>query len=178
VLVKHGGMAPEILRYAIPAVIILAVLAFRLRSMSRERPLKIERLWIIPALYLVIAGLTFARVPPHGLGWLYCLLGLGAGVALGWQRGKMMRITVDPATHEIFQRASPAAMLFILCLILVRTAARNADSLGGGMIHVDVLVVTDVLIAFALGLLTTQRIEMYLRARRLLGEARAGTVAA
>ena len=43
--------------------------------------------------------------------------------------------------------------------------------MGGAAWHVDVMAVTDILIAFALGLLTMQRVEMYLRAKRLLGEA-------
>jgi len=90
------------------------------------------------------------------------------GVALGWQRGRMMRISVDPETHEVSQRASPAAMLLILVLILVRTGARE---IAPGM-ALDVMTLTDVLVALALGLLATQRLEMWLRARKLLAAAR------
>ncbi|MES2989677.1 MAG: CcdC protein domain-containing protein [Pseudomonadota bacterium] len=160
------------LSYAIPAVIITIVLFFRLRSMSRERPLKIERLWIVPALYCVIAGITFWNLPPHGMVWLYCAIALAIGAAIGWQRGKMMRITVDPETHEISQKGSPAAILLLLGLIVLRSAARNAEALGIPGVHFDVIAMTDVLIALALGLLTATRVEMFLRARRLLAEAR------
>jgi len=155
-------------RLAIPVVILAIVMAFRLRRIGRERPLKIERLWIVPALYVVVAAVAYWAHPPVGLVWLWCLIALAAGVALGWQRGRMMRISVDPETHEVSQRASPAAMLLILVLILVRTGARE---LAPGM-ALDVMLLTDVLVAFALGLLATQRLEMWLRARKLLGEAR------
>lgn len=158
-------------RYAIPFAVIAVVMAFRLRSVGRARPLKIERLWIVPALYIVITTVTFWTHPPVGLAWLWCLVALAAGIGLGWQRGRMMRITVDPETHAISQRASPAALLLILGLIVVRSAARNAAQFGGPAL--DVMTVTDVLIAFALGLLATQRLEMWLRARRLLEAARA-----
>ena len=161
------------LSYVLPIVIVLMVLAFRWRGMARERPLKVERLWIVPAIYCLLAGITFARLPPHGLVWLWCALALAAGAAAGWWRGRMMRIAVDPETHALSQKGSPAAMLLILALIVIRSAARNADALGIPGVHVDVLSMTDVLIAFALGLLTAQRLEMFLRARRLLGEARA-----
>jgi hypothetical protein len=161
------------LSYAIPAVIICIVLVFRLRSMSRERPLKVERLWIVPALYCVIASVTFWSMPPSGLAiWLWCVVALVAGAGIGWWRGKMMRISVDPETHEIRQKGSAAAMILILALIAIRSGARNADALGIPGVHVDVMAMTDVLIALALGLLTAQRIEMFLRARRLLAEAR------
>lgn len=161
------------LSYIIPAVIICIVLAFRLRGMRRERPLKIERLWIVPALYFVIAGLTFWSMPPSSLAiWMWCGVALVAGAAIGWWRGKMMRISVDPETHAIRQQGSAAAMLLILALIVIRSAARNADHLGIPGVHLDVMAMTDVLIALALGLLTAQRVEMFLRARRLLAEAR------
>ncbi|MBO9624065.1 MAG: DUF1453 family protein [Sphingomonas sp.] len=165
---------PGWISYAIPAVVILVVLALRWRRLGRARPLKVERLWIVPALYLVIAALGFWRFPPVGLGWLWCLIALGAGAALGWQRGRLMRISVDPVTHEVSQSASPATMVFVLVLILIRSGVRNAEALGGPAFHVDVAMLTDVLIAFALGLLSAQRTEMWLRARRLIGQARAG----
>jgi hypothetical protein len=164
---------PSLLSYIIPAIIVAIVLGFRMRRMSRERPLKIERLWIVPAIYAAIAAITFSQIPPQGFGWAYCLLGLGAGAALGWQRGRLMRIRVDPETQAIWQTGSWAAMAFILVLILVRSAARSAAQYGGPAMHIDVMMVTDILIAFALGLFTAQRVEMFLRARRLLEAARA-----
>ena len=65
-------------------------------------------------------------------------------------------------------------MAFILALGLIRSLARNAETLGIPGVHFDVMAMTDVLIAFALGMLTLQRVEMFLRARRLLEQARAG----
>lgn len=159
--------------FAVSAVIIVAVLALRMRRMSRERPLRIELMWIIPLIYMGIAGVLFWRFPPAGMMWIAVLAALGLGAALGWQRGKFMHISVHPETHEVSQRASPAALLFIVALIAVRMAAREAAAMGGPALHFDLGSVTDVLIAFALGLLATQRIEMFLRARRLLQEARA-----
>ncbi|WP_213980503.1 CcdC protein domain-containing protein [Sphingomonas sp. dw_22] len=160
--------------FAVSAVVIVVVLGLRMRRLSRERPLKIEQMWIIPAIYGVVAGVMFWRFPPAGLMWIAVLAALGIGAAPGWQRGRMMRISVNPETHEISQKASPAAMLFIVGLIVVRMGAREAAAMGGSSFHADLTSITDILIAFALGLLATQRIEMVLRARRLLEEARAG----
>jgi membrane protein CcdC involved in cytochrome C biogenesis len=168
---NHSNPTSNWIGFAISAVVIIAVMAFRLRRMSQERPLKIERMWIIPLLYLGVAGFMFWRYPPAGLMWIAVVVGLGIGAMLGWQRGKMMHINMNPQTHEISQKASPAAILFILGLIAIRMAAREAAVMGGSL-HIDLASVTDVLIAFALGLLATQRIEMYLRARRLLDAAR------
>ncbi|MFN1208694.1 hypothetical protein ACKXGD_17270, partial [Enterococcus lactis] len=77
-------------------------------------------------------------------------------------------------THAINQQVSPAALIFIVVLIAVRAGLRDVAQSGVGGVHLNALMLTDVLVAMALGLLTVQRLEMYLRARRLLTEARAG----
>jgi|KBSMisStandDraft_5_1062788.scaffolds.fasta_scaffold556226_2 membrane protein CcdC involved in cytochrome C biogenesis len=155
--------------YAITIGAIGVIMALRMRRMGQMRPLKLETLWIVPAMYAVVAALMFFSLPPVGWVALASLAGLAIGAAVGWQRGKMMHIHVDPETHALNQKASLAAMFFLIALILVRTGART---LLGAESHVSPAMLTDPLIAFALGMFTLQRVEMYLRARRLLDEAR------
>ena len=157
-------------------MVIGIVLFFRLRRMSKARPLKLERLWMLPAAYGVFTIVMYSFYPPAGITWLYCILALALGAAAGWWRGRMMRIAVDPVTHALNHRPSPAAVLFIFALIAVRAAARQMAATGQGEMHLGTMAITDVLIAFALGLLALQRVEMFLRARRLLAEARRGSV--
>ncbi len=155
--------------YAITIGIIVIVMALRLRGMSKTRPLKLGSLWIVPALYLAVAAMMFAQLPPSGAVAIASVIGLVIGAAVGWQRGKMMHIHVDPETHALNQKASPAAMFFLIALIIVRAGAR---SVLGQDSNVSPAMLTDALIAFALGMFTVTRIEMYLRAKRLLEEAR------
>ena len=170
---NHAAAPQSWISLVLPIVIIAIVLTFRVRRMTRMRPLKLELLWIVPAVYLVIAGLVFWTAPPATPAmWLACITALAAGAALGWQRGRMMHISVDPETGGLRQKASFAAMAVLLVLIAVRTAAREAAQAGG--LPVDIKSLTDVLIALALGLLTVQRVEMYVRAKRLRGEHRLG----
>ena len=155
--------------YAITIGIVVVIMALRMRGMSTMRPLKLETLWIVPAMYAVVAALMFFSLPPVGWVAIASIAGLAAGAAVGWQRGKMMQIHVDPETHALNQKASPAAMFFLIALIVIRAGARN---LIGAESHVSPAMLTDPLIAFALGMFTLQRVEMYLRAKRLLEEAR------
>lgn len=154
---------------AITIAIVVIVMAFRLRRMGQMRPLKLESLWIVPAMYLVVAALMFWQLPPVGWVPIASAVGLAIGAAVGWQRGKMMHIRVDPETHALNQKASPAAMFFLIALIVVRSAARGILGQDSG---VSPAMLTDPLIAFAFGMFTLTRLEMYLRARRLLEEAR------
>jgi len=155
--------------YAITIGIVVVVMALRMRGMSKLRPLKLGNLWIVPALYLVVAALMFVQLPPTGWVAIASVVGLAVGAAVGWQRGKMMQIHVDPKTHALNQKASPAAMFFLIALIVIRSGARSVLGQTGG---VSPAMLTDPLIAFALGMFTLTRLEMYLRAKRLLEEAR------
>jgi len=169
----HQPPQPSLLSYLLPLVIVAIVLFFRLRSTGKARPLRLERLWIVPTIYLALTVLLFAEMTPHGLGWLWAALSLGAGAAIGWQRGRAMHISVDPETHALNQTASPLAMLLLVGLIAVRYALRYAAETGGATWHLDAVLITDCLVAFALGLLTLQRLEMFIRGSRLLTQARA-----
>ena len=155
--------------YAVTIAIIAVVMALRLRRTGQMRPLKLGNLFIVPALYLVVAAIMFVQLPPTGWVAIACAIALAIGAAVGWQRGKMMHIHVDPETHALNQKASPAAMIFLIGLIDVRMVARGMLGQNSG---VSPAMLTDPLIAFALGMFTVQRIEMYLRAKRLLEEAR------
>ena len=157
--------------YAITIGIVVVIMALRMRGMSKMRPLKLGSLWIVPAVYLVVAALMFVQLPPTGWVAVASAVGLAIGAAVGWERGKMMHIHVDPETHALNQKASPAAMLFLIVLIAVRVGARSVLGETSG---VSPAMLTDPLIAFALGMFTLTRLEMYLRAKRLLEEVRGG----
>jgi hypothetical protein len=168
-----AGEPDPLIRYGIMAVVLAIVLLIRFRRMNQARPLKVERLWIVPALYLAITVIAFATTPPSAAGWALSIIAFALGAALGWQRGRLMRIDVNPETHAVTFVQSPMAFLFIVVLIAVRTGMRTAaQSWTAGPFQMSPASLTDILVAFALGLLSVQRLEMFLRARRLLAESR------
>lgn len=159
---------------AVTIAIVLVVMAIRLRRAGKVKPLKLETLWVVPVLCLGVAVLMFIQLPPRGWVALASVIGLAIGAAVGWQRGKLMHIHVDAETHALNQKASPAAMMFLIVLIVVRTGAR---SLLGSDSHLSPAMLTDPLIAFALGMFTLTRLEMYLRAKRLWTKRGSGSAA-
>ena len=60
----------------------------------------------------------------------------------------MMRINIDPETHALNQQASPAAMLFIFVIIIIRQGLRAEAS----DMHLNAAFLADMLVVFALGL--------------------------
>ena len=167
-----GGQAGQpggLMQYAVPIAIIAVVFVIRGRQMTRMRRLKLEQLWIVPAIYFAIVAVTFVLTPPTAKGWLISIAALVVGAAIGWARGRLIAIHVDPETHTLNQRASPLAMLFIFAIVLVKMAAQGE----GHAMHLDLPLVTDAALALALGNFATTRLEMYLRGSRLLAAARA-----
>ena len=153
----------------LPFVVIAVVMALRIRSMSRERPLKLANLWVAPAIYLVIVVAMLFTLPPPPKGWGLIVVGIGLGATVGWYRGRFIHIHRDAETGELRQRASPIAMLLLLVLIVVKLGARQLfGETAATQPGSSAMLLTDAFIGFALGLLSATRLELYLRARRLL----------
>ena len=164
-------MGPKLIGYAVGILVFGVVFFFRWRQMSRARPLKIERMWIRPAIILAICALVLTRLPPRPQDVVWLAVALALGAVVGWQRGRFVRIVVHPQTHEINQQASPAAMFLILGIVVLRMVLREE---AASVWHMGVNLIADASIVFAAGLFTAQQIEMWLRARKLLADARAG----
>jgi hypothetical protein len=164
-------MDPNFLKTVLPIIVIAGVLALRLRSMNRVRPLKPDRLWVLPAILVLLAGVTLWTNPPGLAGLSIAAVALIAGGLIGWQRGRLIRIERDPENGNLTQRASPAAMILLVAIIALRFALRSYfDATPGadGKLSDQALVVTDALLLFAVGLIAMTRIEIALRARRIL----------
>lgn len=162
----QGQPGQAYIGYIVTAIIVALVMFVRFRRMSRARPLKLEMLWIVPALYTLVAASVLWQSVPHGIQWLYVALALVVGGLIGWRRGAMMRINIDPETHALNQQASPAAMLFIFLIIIVRQGLRVEASQMG----LNAALLMDLAVVFVLGMFSATRLEMFLRAKRMLRE--------
>lgn len=157
--------------YFIPLVAIGLVI---LRN-SRTRRLRVETLWIMPVVILALVGLSFtSQGVPSPLMLALDIAALVVGAALGWWRARFTHISVDPATHQLTSRASPIGMLVILGIFALRYVVRLYAPQGASTLGVPAIAVADALLVITVGLVCAQRLELALRATRLLAEARVG----
>lgn len=164
--------------YVVIGLLVIGLFAWRIRRMTQSRPLRLEWLWVTPALLAALTVLSLVPQPPHGIGWAVLAVGLVVGGGLGWWRGKMMHISVDPETHALNTRASAAGLIFIVAIIVIRMGLRSMALSEASTLHVSVSVITGAFMTFAVGLFGVQRLEMAIRANRLLTEARQAKAAA
>ncbi|MEZ5938189.1 MAG: DUF1453 family protein [Hyphomonadaceae bacterium] len=159
--------------YYIALPIILMVLALRIWRGSRVRRLRIERLWIIPLIFLGIIGLALSALPPpsSATGYAVIVASLAAGAAAGWVRGRMVRVRINVETHELESQNSPLGMIVFLGLLAARMGLRYLIGSHEAEWHVPAAAVTDGFLLFYGGMIVGMRVEIWLRARKLLAEA-------
>jgi hypothetical protein len=169
---------PEALKLFLPILILLPVLYFRMRKMSRSQPLKLDRMWIRPAIFLGLVALTLlapgqdgVRHPPAPQGWAWLALAAALGGVAGWYWGRTMRIEVHPEDGTLMVKGGQAAMLVLVVLILFRIGLRTGLQAEAGAWHLDMLLISDASIIFTALLFTVRSIEMYLRGRRVMAAA-------
>jgi hypothetical protein len=161
----------DLARYLVPLGIAAVVIVAR---NSRPRLLKIERLWMMPAIYLVLMAGALAEAPPPltpvSIAILAAAFALGA--AIGWQRARFTQIHIHPETHALTSRASPIGLIFIFAILVVRFAARDLLASNARLMDLPLVAITDGFLLLAIAMLTTQRLEIWQRASRMLAEAK------
>lgn len=168
----------QMISYAITGALIAIVLFFHMRRLTTERRLKLEWMWIMPALMVLAMVALFFQYPPHGADWLWLGAVFAVGAGVGWIRGKLIPISIDPETHFLNTKPSPAALIFLLGLFVVRFALRAYLESQASSLHISIGLLTDGFVVLAVGLFAVSRVEMGLRAWGLLREARAAKAAA
>jgi hypothetical protein len=164
-------MQPD-LNHLLPYLIPVLVLALVVRRSLRQRKLRAERLWIMPVVLLLVGGASLAASPPVtplAIGVVVASLALGA--AAGWWRGRLTHITIDPETHDLTSRTSPIGVLLVFGLFMARYAVRMVELQHPAALPIAAGVVADGLMTFAIAMMAVQRLEMWLRCRRLLADA-------
>jgi len=166
-----GGSGGSLTQYLLPLGIAVIVIVLR---NSRPRRLRIERLWVLPAIYLVMMVSALAAAPPPitpiSIGLL--VLGFLLGAGLGWQRARFTEIHIHPETHDLTSRSSPIGIIFIFAILLLRFGARDFLASHPDVLHVPVIAIGEALLVMVVATLSMQRLEIWQRASRMLAEAK------
>jgi hypothetical protein len=165
-----GQSGGSITSYLLPMGVAVVIIV--LRNM-RPRRLQIERLWILPAIYMVMLVGALVEAPPPitpiSIGLL--VLGFAIGAALGWQRARFTQIHIHPETHDLSSRASPVGIVFIFAILLLRFGARDWLASHPDFLHVPIVAVGEALLVMVVATLTAQRLEIWRRASQMLAAA-------
>lgn len=158
----------------IPLIVLAVVLPLVLLRNRRPRTLRPQFLWVTPLIVCLAIGLGLwgisqgagARSPTDPVSILILALGLILGAVAGFWRGKMTTIHKEP--DGVFKaQASPAGLILILGLLLTRRAIEPWLEVHAADWGVNPLAILEAFMLFAAAMITVQRAEMFVRARRI-----------
>lgn len=159
----------------IPLIVMAVVLPLVLLRNRRPRTLRPRWMWVVPAIIVLLIGsglwATIYFDPTHApfrpVDFTLLGAGLALGVAAGWWRGKMVVIHKDEE-GVLKAQASPLGLILIVALLAGRQGLRAVLEPHAAEWGLNVLAVQDAFMLLAVGLVVAQRVEMYIRARRIL----------
>lgn len=163
-------MDPKLVQMLLPIAVIAAVFALRYRRMNKPRPFKTRWLWLSPVILAAATALMLVTFPPTALGWLIAVLGLVLGAFAGIKRGQWMQLDRDPGSGGLLIRQSPAAIILVLVILAARRAIVYATTTApgaqpGGQLAPQAMLITDGLLAFALGMVALMQWTLWQRAK-------------
>lgn len=165
--------------YLVAFTVMALFMGLRIWRGSRARKLKVERMWIRPAIIGVFLSLSIYGQPPPMTPEVLAGLAVAiiAGLAMGWFRGRMVKVSIDPATHDLTSKASPWGMLIFLGLMIVRMGARFVLREEHDVAGIPVAAIIDGLTLFYAGNVVGAQVEVWMRAKKLLADAIAAKAA-
>jgi Protein of unknown function (DUF1453) len=151
----------QFLPYIVPVIVVVA-LFFRTRP-GRARPVSVNSLWIVPLVAVLGIGTALVAQPHAAFGpgaYAIFAVALAFGIGTGTLRARTLTLRRCPDTGKVLMETSSFAFLLLLALFGLRTLFRNmSGSLG--------LVAIDASLLFALGMIVTQRLTIWMRVRSL-----------
>jgi len=155
--------------YVVP-LLVAAILLRRAMRAQKPRAVRMQRLWIFPAILVVATFLSLKREPPPGIGVMAAFLfACLAGGALGWFRVHTLEFMVDSESGAVSTRATRLGALLIVGLIALRYGADLAFKDLGLTAGANVVHVTDAMLIFSTSMFVARSIHTWIRARALRG---------
>ncbi len=165
-------MTPQ--QYA-PFIVLLVLLPVIVLRNRAPRTLHVKWMWVTPAIIVPLMGLALwgtsmqpgaDHTPFDAVSWLILVAGFALGCIAGWWRGKMTTIEKH-ADGTLKAQASPLGIILILALFMGRSALRSVLEPHAAAWGLNALAVADAFLVFVVGMIVVQRIEMFIRARRV-----------
>jgi hypothetical protein len=163
--------------YLIP-LLIAAIVLRRVMRVQKARTIRIERLWIFPAILLASTMLSLGR--EHFPGILIFGAFLAAALlagATGWFRFHTLEFSLDAESGAVSARATRLGALLVFGLIALRYGADLALKQLGLNAGENLVHATDAMLIFSTSMFVARSIHTWIRARALLDASRTAAVA-
>jgi hypothetical protein len=159
-----------------PYILPLLVAAFLVRRAMREQKpkrVRFTRLWLFPAILLLVTWSSLARESAPGfLVATLFLLVIAIGSAIGWYRVHTLEFSVDPDSGKVSARATQLGALLIVGLIALRWGAEFALKKLGPHAGTELVHASDAMLLLSTSMFVARSVHTWIRARALVAAHR------
>src|SRR5580658_6461189 len=150
--------------------LIVAVVLLR-RAMREQKPKRVRftRLWLFPALLLLVTIPSLMNGPTPGilasLAWLVAMV---VGGLIGWYRVHTLEFTLDAESGKVSARATQFGALLLVGLVVLRYGLEyivKKMGLGRGE---GVIYATDAILLFSTAMYIARSVHTWIQARALV----------
>ncbi|MBS0297611.1 MAG: DUF1453 family protein [Proteobacteria bacterium] len=174
----NGHMSQQqMITYGVIGLVVVILLAFRIMRARKPRPLKVNLLWVAPAIIAVVFGamtalMLYAGRPIGTTAMAALAASLLGGAALGWWRGKFTHIAVDAENGSVTAQATSMGFVVLIVLLVARLGLRFLFLKDVPPQAPLSMQVNAGFMLFAIGLLCVASLEMWTRAKKLIAAAK------
>jgi hypothetical protein len=162
--------------YIVP-LLIAAIILRRVMRVQKARTIRLQRLWIFPALLLAVTAMSLGRESSAGLVVYAAFLAAGSiGGAIGWYRVHTLEFSVDAESGKVSARATRLGALLVFGLIALRYLADLALKKLGFTAGNDLVHATDAMLVFSTSMFVARSVHTWIRARAALEEQKRAAI--
>ncbi|MGX5488682.1 DUF1453 domain-containing protein [Bacillus cereus] len=149
---------------------ILLVILIIVLMQSKERKVKINRIWLIPALlcFVTIQSIIHAGQITLLQGLLFVVM-LGIGLGLGIIRGRALTFRVDNETGHVLRKGNWVSTIILLVILGAKIIIKQ--SMFSGSTYQTLMVVTNAFLCITLGTVISRRYYIWKKYNELTQKA-------
>jgi len=135
---------------------ILLVILIIVLMQSKERKVKINRIWLVPALLCFVTIQSIIHMGQLSILQLLLFVAmLGIGLVLGIIRGKALTFRIDSETGHVLRKGNWLNTMILLIILGAKIVIKQ--SMFSGSTHYTLMVVTNAFLCITLGTVISRR---------------------
>ena len=136
---------------------ILLVMLIIVLMQSKERKVKVNRIWLVPALLCFVTIQSIIHMGQLNILQVLLFVAMfGIGLVLGVIRGKALTFRIDNETGHVLRKGNWLSTMILLVILGAKILIKQ--SMFSGSTHYTLMLVTNAFLCITLGILHLEKI--------------------
>ncbi|MED0948690.1 DUF1453 domain-containing protein [Bacillus mobilis] len=146
---------------------ILLVILIIVLMQSKERKVKVNRIWLVPALLCFVTIQSIIHMGQLTILQLLLFVAmLGIGLVLGVIRGKALTFRIDSETGHVLRKGNWLSTMILLIILGAKIVIKQ--SMFSGSTHYTLMIVTNAFLCITLGTVISRRYYIWKKYNELI----------